>query len=218
MSLIYVFADEAGNFDFSRKPGATLYFILSTITIPDCGVGDDLLALRRHLAWDGVDLRGEFHATEDTQAVRDRVFDVLSKRDFRVDATIFDKSKVQPHLRADEIRFYKTAWYLHFKHVAKLVARPDDGLLVVAASIGTKAKWSALKSAVHDVVTRVAPTTYFRTAFWPAACDPCLQVADYCCWAIQRRWERGDFRSRDLIGSKIATEHDIFAGDSAVYY
>jgi hypothetical protein len=29
----------------------------------------------------------------------------------------------------------------------------------------------------------------------PHMSDPCLQVADYCTWAIQRKWERGDERS-----------------------
>jgi hypothetical protein len=48
----YVFADEAGNFDFSSNPGASRYFILTTVTLSgDCSLGDDLMRLRRELAW-----------------------------------------------------------------------------------------------------------------------------------------------------------------------
>jgi hypothetical protein len=36
----YVFADEAGNFDFSRRQGASRYFILCTITSTHCEAGD----------------------------------------------------------------------------------------------------------------------------------------------------------------------------------
>jgi hypothetical protein len=36
--------------------------------------------------------------------------------------------------------------------------------------------------------------------------EPCLVVADYCTWAIQRKWERDDQRSHELIAGKIASE------------
>jgi hypothetical protein len=32
MSTVYLFGDEAGNFDFSGGPGASRYFILATVT------------------------------------------------------------------------------------------------------------------------------------------------------------------------------------------
>jgi hypothetical protein len=33
MSTVYLFGDEAGNFDFSDGRGATRYFILATVTM-----------------------------------------------------------------------------------------------------------------------------------------------------------------------------------------
>jgi hypothetical protein len=39
--------------------------------------------------------------------------------------------------------------------------------------------------------------------------EPCLVVADYCTWAIQRKWERNDTRSQILLGDKIASETEI---------
>jgi hypothetical protein len=50
MKRKYVFADEAGNLDFSLHPGATKYFIIGTVTMDDCSVGHDLIELRRDLA------------------------------------------------------------------------------------------------------------------------------------------------------------------------
>ena len=35
VARIHVFADEAGNFDFSRNTGATRYFLLTTVVIND---------------------------------------------------------------------------------------------------------------------------------------------------------------------------------------
>ena len=55
----YVFADEAGNFDFRDKSGASQFFILTTVTADSPDVGDDLLTLRRDLTWDGIALESK---------------------------------------------------------------------------------------------------------------------------------------------------------------
>ena len=214
----YIYADEAGNFDFSVKQGATRFFILTTVAIDDHRIESDLLDLRRELAWSGMDLAREFHATEDRQLVRDRVFAVLSRHDFRVDATVLEKAKAQPKIRETATLFYRYAWFYHMKYVATKVAAPSDELLVIAASIGTKGKQRDFQRAVTDVMTQTARASVIRVNMWPAAIDPCLQVADYCCWAIQRKWEGGDIRSYELIKSKIRSEYDLFARETTRYY
>jgi hypothetical protein len=216
MSDRYVFADEAGNFDFSRQRGASRYFILCTITSTQCEVGDALLALRRELGWRGMHLDRVFHATEDPQAVRDEVFALLAGMDCQVDATILEKCKAQPHLR-EEAQLYKMAWYLHFKYLAQHVT-PEDRLFVAASSLGTKKARHALHAAVDDVVVQLSPCRSHRVAFWPTDSDPCLQVADYCTWAIQRKWERSDDRSHSLIASKIRSEFDVWSRGTISYY
>lgn len=213
----YVFADEAGNFDFSLNPGASRYFILTTVTMNDCLIGDELLHLRRELAWQGVNLDRSLHATTETQAVRDEVFPLLTGGDIRVDAIILEKRKAQPHIRADD-RFYQMAWYLHFKYVAPRIAAFGDRLLVTAASLGTKKRKADFHNAVRRVVEQVAPTLTHQVASWPYESDPCLQVADYCTWAIQRKWELGDDRSHVLIASKIRSEFDAFGVGTTYYY
>lgn len=214
----YIFADESGNFDFSRRSGASKYFILTTITADDFGAGQALLDLRRELAWRSVGLDREFHATTDSQEVRDYVFSVFAQHEFRVDATILQKSKAQPSIRTTDEQFYKMAWYLHMKYLAPRVVTRDDELFVVGASIGTKKRRSAFHAAVADVMHQVSPTTRFRVASWDATSDPCLQVADYCAWAIQRKWESNDARSHVLIAGKIRSEFEPFRIGTTEYY
>jgi Protein of unknown function (DUF3800) len=216
MSDVYVFGDEAGNFDFSPKVGATRYFILCTVTL-DPELGTDLLALRRDMAWRGVALDTVFHATEDLQAVRDEVFDLLAGTSFRVDATIFEKRKTVPYRQSEEA-LYKLASFLHFKHVAPRITSPGDRLLVTAASLGTKKKRGLFHTAVQNVVSQVSPGVTQRVAFWPFESDPCLQIADYCTWAIQRKWELSDPRSHVLIANKIASEFDVWRVGTKYFY
>jgi hypothetical protein len=176
MARVYVFADEGGDLVFKRGLGISQYFVIGTATMPDPAVGTNLLELRRELAWNGVVLP-EFHAHNDKQRVRDRVFDVIVQSGVRVDATVLDKTKTQDHLRADPLRLYKEAWYLHFKYVAPRVCGSLDELFVVTSSLQIKRKKQAIDEAVRDVVQQVSPTAVFHTAFWPAISDPCLQVA-----------------------------------------
>lgn len=214
----YIYADESGNFDFSRNAGATRYFLLTTVVINDHSIEPELLELRRGLAWEGVALSGGFHATTDKQRVRNRVFDILRRHDFRIDTTILDKRKAEPQIRSTDLQFYKQAWFHHMQYVAPRVVSSQDELLVVAASIGNKREQNAYLSAIQDVLNQTSPTNATRAEMWGADSDPCLQVADYCSWAIQRKWERSDLRSYQLVQDKIESEFDLFQPESTVYY
>ena len=55
-------------------------------------------------------------------------------------------------------------------------------------------------------------------AFWAYESDPCLQIADYCTWAIQRKWEGNDPRSHVLIADKIRSEFDVWQRGTTYYY
>ena len=219
MARICVFADEFGNFDFSLGTGASRYFGLATVTFfDDQQARVDLQQLRFDLAWEGITHSGPFRATTDQQAIRDRVFAILEPHNFRVDATILEKRKSQPQLRSSRERFYQHAWYLHMKYVARQIADASDELLVVAASIGTKKELESFQRGVLDVIQQVSPAFTTKTAQWPANADTGLQVADYCGWAIQRKWERSDLRSYDLIRDKMSTEFDVFSLGVEHYY
>lgn len=208
---VHVFSDEAGCLTF--KPpgnGVSRYFMIGTVAMDDCAVGDELLQLRRELSWAGVHL-DQFHATSDKQRVRDRVFDVISRAGLRYDVTILEKQKAYDYLRDDPLRFYKTAWFLHLKYVAPRIVSPLDELLVVASSLQINRKKKLVHAAVGDVVAQVSPTVVFHTAFSPTMSDPCLQVADYLAWAVQRKYESGDDRSYELVKHLISSEFEPFA-------
>jgi Protein of unknown function (DUF3800) len=218
MARVYLFGDEAGTLSFTRERGASRYFIITTIATETCDVGHALYELRHQLAWEGVPIYDQFHAAEDKQIIRDRVFQALAQHKMRIDATIFDKPKTQPRLTRDGDYFYKLAWFYHLRHVVPKISGANKEVLVTAASLGTNRKRELLAQSVADVVRQVSGSGICRTGYWPAATDPCLQAADYCCWAIQRKWEKGDDRSFRLIADQVASEFDIFAIGRTEYY
>jgi hypothetical protein len=206
MPRTYLYADESGNFDFSGRPEASRYFILTTVRLDDHAICADLLELRRELAWDEFTLEGDFHATTDRQATRDEVFRTIERHTFRIDATVIEKASTTPDVRASDEAFYHAAWLRHMERVVPEIMEPAEELLVIAASVGTRRRRLAFFDAAKRAMRQVSPMPGVRLACWPAATDPALQLADYCSSSIQRKWERSDSRSYELIKSKIATE------------
>jgi hypothetical protein len=95
--------------------------------------------------------------------------------------------------------------------VAPQIAKSGTELLITTASINTKGDKAIFHAAVNGVVQQVLRSDHaHRTNFCRAIADPCLQAADYCTWAIQKKWERGNVLSYDLIKHRITREEDIW--------
>jgi len=74
---LYIFLDEGGNFDFS--PTGTKYFTLTCISkTRPFQIAPALDSLKYDLIETGLDIE-YFHAAEDRQAVRDKVFAAIQK-------------------------------------------------------------------------------------------------------------------------------------------
>ncbi|MEO6382543.1 MAG: DUF3800 domain-containing protein [Nitrobacter sp.] len=218
MSRLHLYADEAGDFTFKHNGKASKYYILCTVAMTDCTIGHQLIDLRRHMAWEGLPVGDFFHCTTDKQVVRDEVFKVICQHDFNVHATIMEKSKAQSQIRATEHRFYQYGWLYHMRFSGKLYRPQHDEIHVTAATIGVKKKRITFEDGVRDVCRQTMSNKKWRTSFWPSQSDPCLQLADYCTWAIQRKWETGDARSYDLIKAKIGYEYDLWRRGTTHYY
>lgn len=74
--FLYIFLDEAGNFDFSVT--GTRYFVVACVT-RERPFGDysDFIKLKYDLIEQGGEVE-YFHASEDKQSVRDQVFQIIN--------------------------------------------------------------------------------------------------------------------------------------------
>jgi hypothetical protein len=73
---VFAYVDEAGNFDFSS--GGTKYFVVSClVTSPPFACHNELLGAKYELLAQGLNLEF-FHASENTQAARNIVFDAIA--------------------------------------------------------------------------------------------------------------------------------------------
>jgi len=89
--IVYIFMDEAGNFDFN--PSGTQYFIITSITKErPFEAYRELTELKYDLVEIGTNI-DYFHASEYLQAVRKQVFNVIQNRlsGVRIDSLIIEK-------------------------------------------------------------------------------------------------------------------------------
>jgi hypothetical protein len=143
-----------------------------------CEVAHDLLSLRRELAWASSEMNDYFHATEDSLAVRDAVYNVILDHECTIQATIMEKSKAQPHIRESKSKFYKYGWFFQFKHGTRKTIPFAKDTLITAASIGNRKEKLSFTSAINDVMGQTMHRNKWKTDFKPASSDGCLQVAD----------------------------------------
>ena len=91
---------------------------------------------------------------------------------------------------------------------------------MTTASVGQRKEKIAFQIAVEEVMAQTKKVKEWKADFMPCHADPCLQVADYCAWAIQRKWESNskDIRSYNIIKDRIKYEYDLWAKGDKEHY
>ena len=228
---LFLFLDESGNLDFSKN--GSRYWSLTAFCTFHPSQGKEAFLNYLYTLADSGQGQEHFHASEDKQSVRDEVFRLLGALGdgHEIHYVVAEKCKATPSLyRAnvlrrgklcsvkDETRFYRTVCralltYVfgcpRFKHAQKTV--------VVLSCLFNREKQQAIRKALSQELTSRAKVP-FEIYFHENKSDLNCQLADYCGWAITRKWELGDRRSYDLVRTKIRNEFDIFARGTAKHY
>jgi len=215
----YIFLDEGGNLDFS--PTGTKYFTLTCVSTERPFHWDGhLINYKYELLEAGIDI-GRFHATEDKQNVRNRVFEIIgqSLETVRVDSVIVEKSKTYPEIQADQKFFPRMVGYLLRFVIKRLEWDSFAGAIVITDRLPIQRKKQAIEKAVKETLAEMLPQGIRYKIFHHDSQSCCgLQVADYFNWAIYRAWENQDRRSLVLVESAIKSQFDIFEkGDKHFY-
>jgi len=216
---VYIFLDEGGNFDFS--PSGTHYFVLTSLTKSrPFKAYIALNELKYDLIESGINLE-YFHAAEDTQETRNQVFDVIEQHltEVRLDSLIIEKRKTG-HALQTEMRFYPEMLGYLLKYVLNGINLQEVcEAIIVTDRIPIAKKRQAVEKAVKITLAHMLPQHIpYRILHHESKSNIDLQIADYCNWAIYRKWDRGDERSYKKIEKAIKSEFPIFEKGATAYY
>jgi hypothetical protein len=218
--FLYIFLDEAGNRDFSKN--GTQYFLFSAVLRERPFMSStELIELKYDLIESGMDIC-RFHASEDLQAVRDRVFKIIQSdlEKTRVEALFVEKRKTHPALQLED-RFYPEMLGYFVRHMLQGIDLTVYKELIVFTDKlpqGKNQKQSFEKIVKQTLARMVPGNVNYRLLHHDSQSCMGLQIADYCTWAIYRKLDRDDLRSYDLIKSVIRKEFDIFQKGKKYYY
>jgi hypothetical protein len=213
---LFVFIDESGNFDFSDK--GTSYFVMAGVmaTAP-IDSASQLNSLKYKMLTEGIDV-SDFHASEDKQSIRDRVFPIInSLQNVRAHVIYGDKHFLAPSLQSPE-GIYALFGKAIVKYALKSYSADSFSQVVVVFDQAlTKKKQSAFMAAVKPELKLIKKP--FRIYFHQMKTDANGQIADYICWAKFVELERNELRPSLALGSGLApTSFDIFRNGWKKYY
>ena len=217
----YIFLDESGNFDFSLS--GTRYFVLTSVSMkrpfPVAMPMDDYKHDRLEY---GLDLE-YFHCYRDGKTVRSRALELIAGHldGMRIDCLVVEKAKVEPMLQEDRRRFYRESLTHLLKLILPVELDDDDveKVIVITDTIPVNKKRRAIERGVRTALRGALSTGMkYRVLHHQSRSHYGLQVADYCCWAIFRKWQTGERTWYDRIKPAIRRELDLFHARSASYY
>lgn len=182
----FIFLDESGNYDFSPK--GTSHLVYTAISSGQVHAGiEDIHALKHWLIACGQELE-YFHATEDFQIVRDEVFKVICALPIRVDTIVVEKRKAGPSIRPIE-RLYPKMFEILLRYLLKGLPRQPDRLQIFCDTPDNKKSKRAVEKGIKLALAPLASSVAYSVLLHASKSHPYLQVADYCGWAIYRKWE-----------------------------
>jgi len=201
-----VFFDESGNLDFGHT--GSRYFLCGVLVTYDPWPLMQVLTDLREEIFRGGFIPGAFHATEDKQAVRDRVFEaIVGVGGFEAHITVTEKAKV-PATHKDASTFY--AFMADFTLRRVLQRYPtDEPIFVITDELPLKGKREALVKGFKASLAAILPDREYRIEHQSSGSQGCLQAIDYVNWAVFRRLELSDERSYVLIRGYIAYEGSV---------
>jgi len=217
MSCLYVFVDESGNLDFSLK--GTRHFVLAAVTarLP-IESSNKLQELKYHLlsTGSGGDEYENFHASEDKQTVRDKVFEqIKGLSNIKINYIYTDKRKTHPKYQNDS--FYGLLGSALVKYLLKIYgSSPYEKVIVVFDQALTKKERNNFLKTAKPELKKIG--TPFAIYFHRTMSDFNGQIADYCAWAKYVALERGEMRPINELSTIPRDEFDIFSKGTTLYY
>lgn len=212
----YFFLDESGNFDFSAR--GSRYFLLTSVSMKRPFWAARTMDDYKHNCLEyGLNLE-YFHCYRDGREVRRRVFELIASflDGMCIDCLVIEKARTDPVLREDR-RFYPEL----LSHLLKLVLPTEletDGVekvIVITDTIPVNKKRKAAEKAVRTALHSVLPPGMkYHILHHQSRSHYGLQVADYCCWAIFRKWQTGESAWYDHIKPAVRNELELFGNRS----
>lgn len=172
--------------------------------------------------------REAFHANKDCHEVRADVFRLLKTLDFEFYCIVArkDADRFRRMFDLKDKKIYKHLVSKLLENRLHLYSEID----LYFSSMGNVVRQETMEDAIDGAIRKFKEKWDFenesklRVIIQKNSEEPLLQAADYVLWAIQRAYERGEYRYYNYLKDKIKLVYDIFdtryynSKDHSIFY
>lgn len=133
----------------------------------------------------------------------------------RIDSLVVEKRKTRIELQ-DHKRFYPEMLGYLLKYALPLELNLGvEKVIVITDTIPVNKKRQAIEKGVQLALANMLPKGMpYRILHHQSRSHYGLQIADYCCWAVHRKWQSKEDTYYNGIKASIRSEIDIFEQDA----
>jgi hypothetical protein len=163
-----------------------------------------------------------FHACDDPPLRRQSVIDLIRLHpSWNFASLVVDKPRLNPSLYEPQ-DFYPKFLTMVLNFVLRGRVKPETNQILIYTDTlpFTKKQAAAVESAIKKSCRAEIPTIPFHILHHRIESNYWIQIADYCCWSVCRKWEHGDNDAYNRLRHKLAAiEIDPMSrGDGTIYY
>lgn len=227
---VYIFVDEAGDMDFSIK-GSRYYMFSFLVKKRPFNLHEYISNYRYRLLERNLDpLSGKrldieaFHAHKDNKYIKQELFSIISTFDtetIKVYSYILEKPKVLPSKRDEKDKFYiENLKFAIERLLDKLEIKKD--FIIITDNLPVRSNKNnqikALREGVSDYLKSNRLKIRYDVFHHCTASSVNLQIIDYICWAIFRKYEHNDSSYYEIIEKYILAEEDMTKDRKVKHY
>ena len=155
-----------------------------------------------------------FHAKDDSPEVKQAVYKTILDMDFSAELVVARKIKgiFNYKYQSSESKFYDDLISKLFENKLHISQTNEIYFAVRGSRLRQQPLENAIEKAVKQFETKWNTKITSEIKIYPQrpSGEPCLQIADYINWAVQRAFVKGDMRFYKFIEDKVSYLVDIF--------
>ncbi len=215
--MSYIFLDESGCLGFNfKKKKTSKYFVISFL----CMVNSQKKPLEKivkkiYQGFSKKELQshaGSLHCFKETPKTRIKLLTSLKEHKVAIMVIYLNKTKVYAPLQNEKQVLYNYVTNILLDRVfsKKLIPLQDGKIYLIAARRETsKFLNENFKAYLTNQMTQIHQTSV-EVIIKNSATERCLQLVDFICWSVFRKYEYEDKTYSDVIQNLIVEENGLF--------
>jgi len=214
--MSYIFLDESGDLGFNfSKQKTSKYFIISFLFVDkEQKRSTEKIIKKIYQNFSKAELNKHkncLHCYKEKPGIRIKLLNLLNEKNIKIMAIYLNKSKVYSKLHDEKQVLYNYVTNILLDRIfsKRLVARKETIILIASKRETNKFLNENFKDYLekqtqnnHNQHIEVKIKTPFE--------EKCLQVIDFVCWSLFRKYEHGDESYINIIQNKIIEENGLF--------